>query len=167
MKLKLLFQKVYFKSSEWLELVSYVKSISSDISILLLSKNIFFNSFKIVKMNFLGECLIIELSNNTEKNILSLAVEVINKLNAKYLNRIFFIGFLYEFNNKLFFFNLNDLKNYNSYFLYRTNYSSNININSLFLIELIKYFKLLEAFYGLRLYFLKNNMSYSNFCYYY
>ena len=43
MKLQLLYQKVYFKSNEWKDLVKNIRSFDPSISIFLLSKNIFLN----------------------------------------------------------------------------------------------------------------------------
>ncbi len=79
MKLQLLYQKVYFKSSEWKELVNYIKSFDQNISVFLLSKNIFLNELKQVKNKFLGECVILEI---TFKEI-SVLFELMNKIQHK------------------------------------------------------------------------------------
>lgn len=164
MKLQLLYQKVYFKSTEWKELLSFIHSIEPNISISLLSKNTFFIPLKQIKQNFIGECILLDFELTSFDSLFDL----INKIQHKYAARLFLIGFLTNFNNVVYFLKINQLKNYYSFFNYKKNNITNTTINSFLLYELLKHIKLNEVSYSLRLSFFKKNFSfYSNFNYYY
>ena len=106
MKLQLLYQKVYFKSNEWKDLVSNIHSFDSSISIFLLSKNIFLNELKQIKHKFLGECVIIELFFYD----INVVFNLINKLQKQYGAKFFLIGFLFNQNEKIYFLKNNHKK---------------------------------------------------------
>lgn len=163
MKLQLLYQKVYFKSNEWKELVSYIRSLNSDLSIFLLSKNIFLNELKQVKSKFLGECVIIEL---VFKDI-NLIFDLINKIQNKYSSKFFLIGFLLYQDNKVYFLKIEQLKYYLSFYNNQIKKPfSLVSFNSLILYEFLKYLKLNEVNKSICLSFFKNH-SINNFSYYY
>lgn len=168
MKLQLLFQKVYFKSNEWKELTTFLSSFSSNISVFLLSKNIFFTPLKQVKEFFLGECVVVELllDNNNFFNVL---FDLISKVQNKYSSKFFLVGFLWHFNSKIYFLTVEQIKNYFAFYKFKQNNSSLIGIHSFFLYEFLKFIKLNEVFFSLRLSFFKNQslMLNKSFSYYY
>jgi len=162
MKIQLLYQKVYFKSSEWKELISFISTLFSDVSIFLLSKNHVIMSLKQMKLNFLGECLIIEISTSllTNTNFNDLMLKIENKYGA----RLFFIGYL--FNNN--FINKLQMNRYLTYFLFRIqNKMALSNLHNLSLYELFKYFKIQEIKLNIGLFFFKNNCLKTVHSYYY
>lgn len=165
--MKLLYQKIYFKSNEWKEFISFLKTINKDITVSLLSKNIFFNSFKIIKNQFLGECFIINISITNKLNFFSLYLDLINKIQSKYNNRLFFIGFLYEQFNKIYFLTKNQIQYYSFFFENRKNNNFLFNINLLFLYEFFKFFKLLSVNREICLSFFKKNKNIHFFNLYY
>jgi hypothetical protein len=165
MKLQLLYQKVYFKSNEWKELISFISSLSSDLSVFLLSKNIFLSSLKEVKEKFLGECVIVELVFNN----LNFLFDIIAKIQSKYSSRFFLVGFLWNFNNKIYFLKVDQMKNYFSFYNYKkknNQTSSIVSIHSLVLYDFMKFLKLNEVSSSICLSFLKT-YSVNNFSYYY
>ncbi len=164
MKLQLLYQKVYFKSSEWKDLVNYIKSFDQNISVFLLSKNIFLNELKQVKNKFLGECVILEI---TFKEI-SVLFELMSKIQHKYSSRFFLIGFLFSSENKVYFLKIEQIKYYFSFFNDRKkNKSSLISFNTLIIYEFLKFLKLNEVNKSICMSFFKNIIYNNNFSYYY
>ncbi len=112
MKLQLLYQKVYFKSNEWRDLVNNIRSFDPNISIFLLSKNIFLNELKQVKNKFLGECVIIEFFFSD----INIVFDLINKIQKQYGSKFFLIGFLFNQNNKIYFLKMDQFKYYLSFY---------------------------------------------------
>lgn len=170
MKIKLVFQKTYFKSNEWKEVVSFFKTFNLDLNILLLSKNIFINPLKKIKGNLLGECFLVEINILTLSTyeILTCCFDLISKITSKYINRIFCIGFLIEIKNQLFFFSMSVIKNYLAYLTFRRkNNSSMYSINSFFLYELFKFNRILNIKSNISLFFVKNYNLTFFFNYYY
>jgi hypothetical protein len=170
MKLQLLFQKTYFKAGEWKEFTFFLKSLdpNSTFSISLLSKNTFFPPLKKIKEQFLGECFLIEINMASSFDVLSFCFDVINKVCAKYTNRFFFIGFLIEIDNIMYFFSKNNIKNYLLYLnSKKQRVGTNYSINQFLLYEFFKFVKLSEVQVGVGLSFFKNYNSFSYFNYYY
>ncbi len=164
MKLQLLYQKVYFKSNEWKDLVSFAESINKNVSIFLLSKNIFLSELKQVKNKFLGECVIIEFPF-MEFNAIS---DFINKMHLKYALKFFLIGFLFNFESKTYFIKIKQFRDYLSYFNSKKGKSIKLtNINTIILYEFLKYLKLNEVSYNVSMSFFKNNIFNHNFSFYY
>ena len=62
MNIKLIYQKIYFSPKEWLDLRSFFDSLN--VNCFLLSKNSFFSFSKVLKFEFVGECIVVELNNN-------------------------------------------------------------------------------------------------------
>jgi hypothetical protein len=112
MKLQLLYQKVYFKSNEWKDLVNNIRSFDPSISVFLLSKNIFLQELKEIKNKFLGECVIVEFTFND----INIIFELINKIQKQYGSKFFLIGFLFNQNNKVYFLKMDQFKYYLSFF---------------------------------------------------
>jgi len=170
MKLQLLFQKVYFKSNEWKELNSFLLGLSPNISIFLLSKNIFFTPLKQVKESFLGECVVLEIMFS-DGDIFNLLFDLISKIQNKYPSKFFLIGFLWQFNEKVYFLTMEQMKNYFSFYKFKQgNLKKNVDgIHSFFLYDFLKFIKLNEVFCSIRLSFFKNQSLVSNrhFSYYY
>jgi hypothetical protein len=164
MKLQLLYQKVYFKSTEWKELVSLIHSIYSKTNIFLLSQNIFFNELKQIKSKFVGECVVVEIDFN-QFNVL---FDLINKIQNKYASKFFLIGLLYSLDQNTFFIKVNQLKHYESYFHFKSQNNNNVSLQSLLLFNFFKQLKLKEVSYALSLAFFKrNNLLTNNFFNYY
>jgi hypothetical protein len=165
MKLQLLYQKVYFKSNEWKELVSFISSFHSDLSVFLLSKNVFLSSLKEVKEKFLGECVIVELVIND----LNFLFDIVAKIQSRYSSRFFLVGFLWNFNNKIYFLKVDQMKNYFSFYNYKkknNQTSSIVGIHSLVSYDFMKLLKLNEVSLSICLSFFKT-YSVNSFSYYY
>lgn len=168
MKIKIIFQKTYFKSNEWKDVISFFKTFNIDLHILLLSKNIFIDSLKKIKENILGECFLVEINSLSNSEIFSICFNIINKVTNKYINRLFCIGFLIEINNDLLFFNTYVIKNYLLYLNFRQkNNFFNFNINSFFLYEFLKFIKLYNLKPNLSSLFLRNYNIVHSFNHYY
>lgn len=164
MKLQLLYQKVYFKSNEWKELVSLINSIYSKTNIFLLSQNIFFNELKQIKNKFVGECVIVEI----EFSQLNILFDLISKIQNKYASKFFLIGLLYCFNNNTFFIKVDQLKHYQSYFNFKSQNNNNVSLQTLLLFNYLKQLKLKEITYTLSVcFFKKNNLLATRFFSYY
>jgi len=163
MKLQLLYQKVYFKSSEWKELVNSIRSFDQNISVFLLSKNIFLDELKQVKSKFLGECVIVELYFND----INIVFELINKIQKQFSSKFFLIGFLFNQNNKVYFLKVDQFKYYLSFFNDRKKRGSLTNsFHTLILYELLKFLKLNEVNKNICLSFFKNQLFNNSFSYY-
>lgn len=163
MKLQLLYQKVYFKSNEWKDLLSSIRSFNSNVSIFLLSKNIFLNQLKEVKSKFLGECVIVEISFSD----INVVFDLINKIHKQYGSKFFLIGFLFNQNSKVYFLKIDQFKYYLSFYNDKKNkplFTS--SFNSLILYELLKFLKLNEVNRSVCLSFFKNNVLNNHFTYY-
>lgn len=168
MKIKLIFQKTYFKSTEWNDVVSFFKTLKINVNLLLLSRNIFISSLKKIKENLLGECLLVEINSVLNSELFTICFDVINKVSTKYLNRLFFIGFLIEIENKLYFFYTHIIKNYFFYLNYRQkNNSSIFSINSFFLYEFFKFIKLNSLKFNISSLYVKNVNLINTFNFYY
>ena len=164
MKLQLLYQKVYFKSNEWKELVSFASSINKNVSIFLLSKNIFLSDLKQIKSKFLGECVIVEFSVVD----FNLVFDFINKMHLKYALKFFLVGFLFNFDNKTYFLKIKQFKDYLSYFNFKKEKSLTLtSINTILSYELLKYLKLNEISFSISMSFFKKFIFNSNFSFYY
>jgi hypothetical protein len=163
MKLQLLYQKVYFKSNEWKELVNSIRSFDQNISIFLLSKNIFLDELKQVKSKFLGECVIVEFSFND----INVVFELINKIQKQYGSKFFLIGFLFNQNNKIYFLKIDQFKYYLSFYNDKKKKALlTNNFHTLILYELLKFLKLNEINKNVCLSFFKNNLFNNSFNYY-
>ncbi len=163
MKLQLLYQKVYFKSNEWRDLVNNIRSFDPNISIFLLSKNIFLNELKQVKNKFLGECVIIEFFFSD----INIVFDLINKIQKQYGSKFFLIGFLFNQNNKIYFLKMDQFKYYLSFYNDKKKkplFTS--SFNSLILYELLKFLKLNEVNKNVCLSFFKNSILNNSFTYY-
>jgi len=163
MKLQLLYQKVYFKSNEWKDLVNNIRSFDSNISVFLLSKNIFLDELKQVKSKFLGECVIVEFFFND----INLVFDLINKIQKQYGSKFFLIGFLFNQSNKVYFLKMDQFKYYLSFYNDKRKKSLlTTSFHSLILYELLKFLKLAEVNKSVCLSFFKNNLSHNLFSYY-
>lgn len=164
MKLQLLYQKVYFKSNEWRDLVNNIRSLDSNVNLFLLSKNTFLSELKKVKNTFLGECVIIELVFNN----INAVFNIINKINKQYGSKFFLIGFLFNKNNKIYFLKMDQFRYFLSYYNEKVKSSSSLSngFHSLILYELLKFLKLNEVNKSICLSFFKNNISNNFFTYY-
>jgi hypothetical protein len=167
MKIKLLFQRVYFKSSEWKDVLSYFNSFNISLNVLLLSKHSLFLPLKGIKEQLLGECFLVEF-NGLNFMDLSFCFAFINKVVGKYVNRLFFIGFLFDINNKYYFFSNNLINQYFSYLTYRkTNYKLENTINLLFLYNFLKLLKVHNVRTNTSMSLLKSKQTFFFFNYYY
>jgi hypothetical protein len=163
MKLQLLYQKVYFKSNEWKDLVNSIRSFDSNISVFLLSKNIFLDELKQIKSKFLGECVIVEFFFKD----INVVFDLISKLQKQYGSKFFLIGFLLNQNNKIYFLKMDQFKYYISYYNDKKKKSLlTTSFHSLILYELLKFLKLNEVNKSVCLSFFKNNLSQNLFSYY-
>ncbi len=163
MKLQLLYQKVYFKSNEWKDLVNNIRSFDSNLTLFLLSKNTFLLKLKKVKNTFLGECVIIELTFSDINTVFN----IINKINKQYGSKFFLIGFLFNQNNKIYFLKMDQFKYFLSYYNDKVKSLSLSNgIHSLVLYELLKFLKLNEVNKSICLSFFKSNIFNNSFTYY-
>lgn len=163
MKLQLLYQKVYFKSNEWKDLVNNIRSFDSNLTLFLLSKNTFLSELKKVKNTFLGECVIIELIFNN----INIVFNIINKINKQYGSKFFLIGFLFNQNNKIYFLKMDQFKYFLSYYNDKLkSLSLSSSFHSLILYELLKFLKLNEVNKSICLSFFKSNVFYNSFTYY-
>lgn len=163
MKLQLLYQKVYFKSNEWKDLVNSIRSFDSNISVFLLSKNIFLDELKQIKSKFLGECVIVEFFFKD----INVVFDLISKLQKQYGSKFFLIGFLFNQNNKVYFLKMDQFKYYISYYNDKKKKSLlTTSFHSLILYELLKFLKLNEVNKSVCLSFFKNNLSQNLFSYY-
>ena len=158
--MKLLYQKVYFKSDEWKELLSYIFSISSKVSVSLLSKNVVDPSLKTIKDILVGECVIL----NTDIHTLSSLFVLINKIQLKYSSRLFLVGFLFQSLDVMYFLQLEQLRNYNNFFDYKKKNILNpmYTVNQFILFELCKFFKLNDSNIELCMYFFSSKSMLSN-----
>lgn len=162
MKIQLLYQKVYFKSNEWKELVSFISSLFVDSNIFLLSKNHVITFLKKIKSNFLGECLIIEIPVSLFES--SNFYELLQKIESRYSSKLFLIGYL--FSNH--FISKSQLINYLLYMSFRKKNKLNVfGIHSFFLYETLKLFKLQELGLSLRLFFFRSSRLSTYYTYYY
>lgn len=163
MKLQLLYQKVYFKSNEWKDLVKNIRSFDPSISIFLLSKNIFLNELKQVKGKFLGECVIVELSFSD----INIVFDLINKVQKQYSSKLFLIGFLFNQNNKIYFLKIDQFKYFLSFYNDKKKKPLlSTSFQTLVLYEFLKFLKVNEVNKGICLSFFKNNIFNTNFTYY-
>jgi hypothetical protein len=163
MKLQLLYQKIYFKSNEWKELVNNIRSFDSNISIFLLSKNIFLNELKQIKTKFLGECVIIEFSFLD----INIVFDLINKIQKQYNSKFFLIGFLLNQGNKVYFLKIDQFKYFLSFYNDKKKKPiSNDSLHSLILYEFLKFLKLNEVNKSVCLSFFKQNIFNYNYTYY-
>lgn len=163
MKLQLLYQKVYFKSNEWKDLVKNIRSFDPSISIFLLSKNIFLNELKQVKGKFLGECVIVELSFSD----INIVFDLINKVQKQYSSKLFLIGFLFNQNNKIYFLKIDQFKYFLSFYNDKKKKPLlSTSFQTLVLYEFLKLLKINEVNKGICLSFFKNNIFNTNFTYY-
>jgi len=166
MKIQLLFQKVYFKSQEWKDLLVFLEK--KKVSAFLLSKNIFLDSYKQVKHNFLGECVIIDFNEN-EKDFFSQLDDFLSQIKNKFNFKFFLIGFLFNSNSLIYFITIEQLKYYYIFYKSKLNNKSLNGLHSIFLFNLLKELKLKEIANGICQSFLKNNAHTSSniFSFYY
>jgi hypothetical protein len=163
MKIQLLYQKVYFKSSEWKELVNNIRSFDSSISLFLLSKNTYLSELKEIKSKFLGECVIVEFFFND----INMLFDLVSKIQSKCSSKFFLVGFLFNSDSKVYFLKVEQIKHYLSYYSDRKKNLGRLNtLHSLFLYEFLKFLKLNEVNKSLCLSFFKNNVLDTNFNYY-
>jgi len=161
MNVRLLYQKVYFKSDEWKEFISFISSLSSIVTISLLSKNTVDASLKEIKKFLLGECLILELFIND--NFFSTLFSLTNKIQQKYAARVFLIGFLVSLDNRIYFIKVDQLHHYSTLLIEQEKKKKNTisSIHQLLLYEILKLLKFPEITYSLSLSYLKNNAVFS------
>lgn len=163
MKLQLLYQKVYFKSNEWKDLVQNIRCFDPNISIFLLSKNIFLSELKQIKGQFLGECVIIEFFFKD----INIVFDLINKIQKQYGSRFFLIGFLFNQNNKIYFLKIEQFKYYLSFYNDRKKKPLlDSSFQTLILYEFLKFLKLNEINKNICVSFFKNNILNNSFTYY-
>lgn len=165
MMIQLLYQKVYFKTEDWKNVLLFLKTEIANISIYLLSKNYFLDSLKKMKLHFLGECFIIELPISF---LFSFKLQaLLNKIDSKYHSCLFFIGLIY---NNLFISKL-QFDYYFTYFLFRKKNNTNYinSYNQLLLYEFFKFYKIRNDNSRISLFFFKYYSMQLNitFCYYY
>jgi len=165
MKIQLLFQKVYFKSQEWKDLLIFLKD-KKNVSIFLLSKNIFLDSYKQVKHNFLGECVIIDFFED-EKIFFSSLNDFLSQIKNKYNFKFFLIGFLLDINSKIYFFTIEQFKNYYLFYKNKTNNFSISGLHSILLFNLLRQLKLNEVKNSICQFFFKSHINNINFSFYY
>jgi len=164
MNIQLLFQKVYFKSQEWKDLLIFLEK--KNMSAFLLSKNIFLCSYKQVKHNFLGECVIIDFHENEKDFFLQLSdflLQIKNKFNFKF----FLIGFLFNCNSKIYFLTIEQFKCYYSFYQNKKNNNSIHGLHSVLLFNFLKELKFNEIANGVCQSFFKTYMNSNNFSLYY
>lgn len=165
MNIKLIYQKIYFSPKEWLDLRSFFDSLN--VNCFLLSKNSFFNFSKVLKFEFVGECIIVELNNNTcSLDLFDFFLNFIKKIQENYINKLFFIGFI--LNNSLFL-TSSQIELYSNFLKKRieNNITNNFTISSIYLFNLLKILKVINESYILRLFVLKNKSKLHRFNYYY
>jgi len=162
MKLQLLYQKVYFKADEWKELLLFIHSILPEVEVSLLSKNTVDLSLKEIKTFLIGECVIFNLV--FDSTILIKLFTLVNKIQQKYASRIFLVGFLLFSEDRLYFFKIDQLKNYFALFTDRKKNVRNslISLNQFLLYEFLKFLKLTEVSYNISMLYFKNKASVAN-----
>lgn len=161
MKLLLLYQKTYFESSEWKELINSLKVQVSNI--FLLSKNNFFFPLKNIKKLFLGECVLVEVVFSSIENL----VNFINVVGKKYNARFFPICYILVYNNSYYFIQPNQLQLYSTFIECRVNSKELVSINNFFLYEFIKFFSYKEMLLKTGLLYLRENRIQTINSYYY
>jgi hypothetical protein len=138
------------------------------VSAFLLSKNIFLDSYKQVKHNFLGECVIIDFNEN-EKDFFSQLDDFLSQIKNKFNFKFFLIGFLFNSNSQIYFITIEQLKYYYLFYKSKLNSNSVNGLHSLFLFNLLKELKLKEISNGICQSFFKNHTyrNNNNFSFYY
>lgn len=150
MKILLVYQKTYFKSDEWRELLPLVQPNG----IFLLSKNIFLKHFKEIKELFIGECVVIEITSTSFKYLM----DFLNTLNKRYAMRFFPVCYFLVYNDFYYLLGLDQLNMYTAYLKNRSSSLDVIGVHCMFLYEFLKTLFYKEFVYKTSLVFFKYNM---------